>query len=105
MTKLHIYDKLKEHPVSLETDISRVSEMISSVRSSNPKKAMEIYTMIYVIIIHHHYVTTGIVPSTPPYGMIRNIGGKGVIINVNSSFPVDLLDIIHRYLDECISTS
>jgi hypothetical protein len=105
MTKLQIYDKLKERPSSEEIDISRVSEMISSVRSSNPKKAMEIYTMIYVLIIHHHYVTTGSVPSTPPYGMIRNVGGKGIIINVNSSFPIDLLDVIYLYLDECISTN
>lgn len=100
LVKFPTYDRLSILPPLSEINNSKISQTISSIRMSNPKKAYEIFETIYAFCIHHYVLEKGNYPCKPPYGILQCTGGKGLVINIGRDFPVNLLMIIHRYLNE-----
>lgn len=86
-------------------DVTRVCQTINNIeRIVNDKDvATEHYKEIMWLIMHHHYVTTGI--ETPlPYDSKVMVGGKGILNYVNN-MPALLLQIIAQYIEEETNTA
>jgi hypothetical protein len=81
-------------------DITRVCHTINNIeRIVNDKEvAMEHYKEIMWLIMHHHYLTTG-VESSLPYDSKVMVGGKGILNYINN-MPALLQQIIAQYIEE-----
>lgn len=89
-----LYDKLADMRDD-EDDISWVVPTIAALSSRTTSS--DHHENIYILILHHEFLTSGSVLCEVPYGGVPLPGQRGIIYRENN-LPIPLLRIMGRYL-------
>jgi len=89
--QFELYDMLARLDYDILVDNKIICRTITNLSKNNTE-------ILYAIILHHHVLTTGIIPESPPYSATIFPGGKGIkALWIN--LPAQLQKIIVYFID------